>query len=105
MPESKPLIQRGGLSGLKSKALMLLRPIRRIPFVRQALQMSRALRPLGSRKTSGGPHHLQVRHSNGSRPRISQPTARDKQNPVVVGFVMLRGTYAIAPLGLLIGPW
>ena len=30
--------------------------------------------------------------------------ARDKQNPVLVGFAMLGGTYAIGPLGLLIGP-
>jgi predicted PurR-regulated permease PerM len=30
--------------------------------------------------------------------------ARDKQNPVLIGFAMLGGTYAIGPLGLLIGP-
>ena len=30
--------------------------------------------------------------------------ARDKQNPVLVGFAMLGGTSAIGPLGLLIGP-
>jgi predicted PurR-regulated permease PerM len=30
--------------------------------------------------------------------------AREKQNPVLVGFAMLGGTYAIGPLGLLIGP-
>jgi predicted PurR-regulated permease PerM len=30
--------------------------------------------------------------------------AREKQNPVLVGFAMLGGTYAIGPLGLLFGP-
>ena len=30
--------------------------------------------------------------------------ARDKQNPVLIGFAMLGGTYVIGPLGLLIGP-
>jgi predicted PurR-regulated permease PerM len=30
--------------------------------------------------------------------------ARDKQNPVLVGFAMLSGAYALGPLGLLIAP-
>ena len=30
--------------------------------------------------------------------------ASNKQNPVLVGFAMLRGTYALGPLGLLIAP-
>jgi predicted PurR-regulated permease PerM len=30
--------------------------------------------------------------------------AREKQNPVLVGFAMLGGTYALGPLGLLLGP-
>jgi predicted PurR-regulated permease PerM len=30
--------------------------------------------------------------------------SRENQNPVLVGFAMLGGTYAIGPLGLLLGP-
>ena len=30
--------------------------------------------------------------------------AREKQHPVLVGFAMLGGTYALGPLGLLLGP-
>jgi len=30
--------------------------------------------------------------------------AREKQNPVLIGFAMLGGTYALGPLGLLFGP-
>jgi len=43
----------------------------------------------------------------GSLDNILRPLvvgAREKQNPVLVGFAMLGGTYAIGPLGLLCGP-
>jgi predicted PurR-regulated permease PerM len=43
----------------------------------------------------------------GSLDNILRPLivgAREKQNPVLVGFAMLGGTYALGPLGLLLGP-
>jgi predicted PurR-regulated permease PerM len=43
----------------------------------------------------------------GSLDNILRPLvvgARVKENPVLIGFAMLGGTYAVGPLGLLLGP-